>query len=445
MHVSSTTVITLNRSEQASLAAEGPLGPINIVYLMRFDRPIDTALMRQALWDLMMAFPRLRALLCPGWLTYQLDVLDDEFLLRSLFDTAYRERDQPALNTQAECEAAQTAAINIPLSLQRDLPWRAEFDARPAQPVLLLTVHHIMADGTSMAHLTQALLARLQGQTIPPCPIEPSSQMPGLLPRRLRQWPESVWAWWQASRRDARQARDTHIVRLQTRHCPRFSPIRVHHAELPCTLPQFKAAAKAAHTTLNTLLVACLAQTFLAPHRDDPRAVAVLRIAVDLRKYFPDGQAPRMGNHVVNLVVHARHRASLADQIRSIHEQITDHLGRFERHENTLPNVIQAALPFIGLRLVSKFLQALRASGGLSKTTAFITNVGSVDMLQPQGDGPRLTDLRPVSVGPSFFIAVSTLGERVSLVLSHQQADFDQTTIDGFLDLLGQQIQSLVP
>lgn len=443
MHVSRTTVIKLNRSEQASLAAEDPLGPINIVYLMRFDRPVDAALMRQALWDLMMAFPRLRALLSPGWWTYRLEILDDEFLLRSLFDMAFRERDQPVLNTQAECEAAQTAALNTPLSLQRDLPWRAEFDPRPAQPTLLLTVHHIMADGTSMAYLTQALLARLQGQTILPCPIEPSSQMPGLLPRRLRQWPESVWAWWQASRRDALQARDMRIVRLQTRHHPRFSHVRVHHAALPCTLSQFKAAAKAAPTTLNTLLVACLAQTFLAPHREDPRAVAVLRIAVDLRKYFPEGCAPRIGNHVVNLVVHARHRASLADQIQSIHEQITDHLGRFERHENTIPALIQAAQPFIGRRLISKALQALRASGGLSKTTAFITNVGSVDMLQPQGDGPRLIDLRPASVGPSFFIAVSTIGERVSLVLSHQQADFEQKTIDGFLDLLGQQIQSL--
>ncbi|HEX5373558.1 MAG TPA: hypothetical protein VFW84_12575 [Aquabacterium sp.] len=436
-------MIKLNRSEQANLVAEGPMGPINVPYLLRFDRPVDTDLLRQSLWDLMMAQPRLRAVLSPGWFTYQLEVLDDEFLLRQLFDVAFSVWTGVPMDTPAHTEAAHTQELNTPISLQRNLPWRAVYDPRPEQPVLIFNVHHVMADGATMGFLTQALLARLQGQAMSPSPIESPSQRLGLWPRRPWQWPGMVWALVQAHRRDARRAKGARIVTLQTRHYPRFSHAKVHHAELPCTLTQFKAAAKAANTTVNTLLTACLAQIFLAPHRQDPKAQAVLRIAVDLRKYFPEGHAPRMGNFVVNMVIRAGHESSLADQIKSIHEQITDHLARFERHERAIPYLLLAGLPFIGLRLMSKLLQSMRASGGLAKTTCFLTNLGSADVLQPKGDGPRLTELRPLSVGPSFFMAASSLADKMFLTLCHQHVDFDQGTIDEFLVALQQQVQSL--
>lgn len=63
--MSTANLIPLNRSEHMYWAGEGHLGPINQAYILRFDQPLDEALVRQALRELTTAFPRMRGIVVP--------------------------------------------------------------------------------------------------------------------------------------------------------------------------------------------------------------------------------------------------------------------------------------------------------------------------------------------------------------------------------------------
>jgi len=82
------TLVPLNRSEHMYWAGEGYLGPINMPFMLRFDRPVDEALLRQALRELTTAFPRLRGVVVPTAFTYKLRILPDDLWLDQLFNDA---------------------------------------------------------------------------------------------------------------------------------------------------------------------------------------------------------------------------------------------------------------------------------------------------------------------------------------------------------------------
>ena len=65
--MSLTDLIPLNRSEHLYWAAEGRLGPINQPYMLRLSGPVDAALVRQTLRELVTAFPRMRSVIEPGF------------------------------------------------------------------------------------------------------------------------------------------------------------------------------------------------------------------------------------------------------------------------------------------------------------------------------------------------------------------------------------------
>jgi NRPS condensation-like uncharacterized protein len=436
--------IRLNRSEQGALAVEGYFGPVNLVYILRFDRPVPTETLRQALWDLMMAHPRLRIVLEPGWLNYHLRVLDDPVLLRQLFAQTLIVHPQPTLTSTAAIEAAHTHEINQLMPLQRGLPFRITFDPHVPQPVLIFNVHHMVGDGRSMARICQNLLSLLHGQAIEVLPVESSSQLPGLLPHHAWDWPQALWGWWQGLRRDAQRSRGGKVILLGPPDAQRYSICTVEHVDLPCSVTDFKSAARSMGTTLNTLLLACVAQVLLSMRREQPDAMAVLRVAVDLRKYYPHGRAPRVGNTVVNLVLYARHQANLPAQAQDLHQQVQDHLGRIERREVALPHLLLEWLSVINLRWRSKLALNLKASGGLSRTSCFISNLGNGDALVMDGaSGPVVTDFRAACISPSLYSAVTTLGENITMVFTWQHADQDPEQIKRLFSGLRHEVASL--
>ena len=429
--------IRLNRSEQGALAVEGYFGPVNLVYVLRFDRAVAVDTLREALWDLMMAHPRLRIVLEPGWFNHHLRVLDDPVLLRQLFTQTLVVHDRATLGTPAAIEVAHTDEINRLMPLQRGLPWRVVYDPHVAQPVLIFNVHHMVGDGRSMARICHDLLARLHGQVLTALPVESSSQLPGLLPERPWHWPRALWGWFQGLRADARRQRGHVPVLLGRRDAPRFSVCTVNHFEWPRPLSDLRRDARDLGTSTNTLLLACIAQVLLAPQRHDPAATAVLRMAVDLRGYFPPGQAPAIGNIVVNLVLYARHQPDLAAQARDLHAQIQEHLERVRRREVAVPHLLLEALSAINLRWRSKLALHLKSSGGLSRTSCFISNLGSGDALvMDTRTGPVVQDFRAACISPSLYGAVTTLGDRLSVVFTWQHSEQDAAMIQGFFQAL---------
>jgi hypothetical protein len=438
-------MIRLNRSEYGSLASEPYLGSVVISIVARFDRPIGFEQIKQALRDVTLAIPRMRANVVPTWWSYKFAVLPQDEWLEESINAAVTPLPHVDAGDPAALEALQTQAINTPLLLTRGLPWYAWYIPHPERPVLIHNIHHGVGDGTSIGLIHRALFARLNGLPIETLPLESSSQMPGVAPAHWWQWPKSMWAAIRNAREDARQRKGEHVISLATRRSERYIGSGLRRVVLPGGMKAAKATSKRLGTTVNTLVSAVVAQVLLARQKDDPRAVAVLRIAVDLRRYFPKGQAPQIGNYVVNIELRARHQSDLAAQVKSLTEQVRTQLDRYDRREGALACVTLEALTYVITQgTLAKAFMKLKASGALNKTSVFITNIGNTASVLPAAAQFSLVDYHMVTISPSFFVAVMSHDDCLQLTISHQLDEVPKAALDEFLIQLDAQYHQFV-
>ena len=436
-------LIPLNRSEHLYWAGEGHLGPINQPYVLRLSGPVDEAQVRQALRELTTAFPRLRAVIEPGpWLD-RLRILPDDLAVDQLFDDAYRIEHGVDLDDLDALQTWHSHRLNEPLSLERGLPWRARFLPHPSQPGLLFVVHHIVGDGRSMIQLLCAILGRLNGQAISASPLDSPSMRAAVTPPHAWQWPAAIWRGWRQGRADARAAQGQEVITLAQRRSPRFTTSAIRYHELPCPADAMKQFARAHHSTQNTLMTALVANTFLAPHATNPQAVAALRISVDLRRYYPEGQAPTFGNYVATFTVRARHQPTLAAQIADIERQIQQHLARYERRDHALPLTLYEWLPLIGRRRYSQLIALSKARGTLPALSCHLSNLGSAEFINPKDATVRLQALWPATISTALLLGVLSLNGRQILTIIRQRDEIDDEAISTFLARLDQQFTNV--
>jgi NRPS condensation-like uncharacterized protein len=437
------TLVPLNRSEHMYWAGEGYLGPINMPFMLRFDRPVDEALLRQALRELTTAFPRLRGVVVPTAFTYKLRILPDDLWLDQLFNDAYRVQQGIDASSRPALEAFHSAFINEPISLERGLPWRARFIPHEQNPLLVFSVHHLIGDGRSIVQVLTALMGRLSGKAIAPFPIESSSMKAAVTPLKWTQWPASIAGWWRNSKRDAQSTAGQKIITLASRRSERYTTTGVRYHELPCTSDQLRLVAKQTGTTVNNLVVALLANAFLTLEPHHPQAVAALRISVDLRRYFPAGQQPEFGNFVSSFTVRAKHQPTLTAQVESIEAQVKDHLSRYERREYALPLTAYELLPLMGRTLYSHFILKSKAKGTLPVLSCHFTNLGNVEAIHPPDAQVRLTEVWPATLSTALLVALVNLGGKLFITVAFQEDETDETAVRTLFQTLDGQLQAL--
>lgn len=449
--VSTANLIPLNRSEHMYWAGEGYLGPINQPYILRFDQPVDEALVRQTLRELTSAFPRMRSAIVPTATTYNLRILDDDRGVDQLFDDCYRVETGVDPASRDALEAFHSRFMNEPISLERGLPWRARFFPHATQAALMFSVHHIVGDGRSMVQMLCAILGRLNGQPIAPCKLESPSMIPAVTPQKWWQWPGSVARWWRDSRAEKQAARGERVIMLEQGGSDRYTISTVRYHELPCPADTMRALAKAHGTTVNTLLMAVVANTFLEiGHRDGPdqpgglRSVAALRTSVDLRRYFPDGKGPEFGNFVSVFTVRARQQPTLAEQIASIESQAKAALARFERRDFALPLSFYEFLPWVGRTLYSHLIVQSRAKRSLPELSCHLSNLGSAEFINPKGATVRLAELWPATISTAFLLGALSLNGKQFFTVIHQNDEIPPAAVDRFLATLDAQLRALV-
>lgn len=441
--MSDATLVPLNRSEHMYWAGEGYLGAINMPFMMRFDRPVDEALLRQALRELTSAFPRMRGVIVPTAFTYKLRILPDDAGLQQLFDDAYRVQAGIDADSRSALERFHTDFINEPISLERGLPWRARFIPHARQPLLVFSVHHIIGDGRSVVQMLTALLGRLSGQPIQAFPIESSSMVAAVTPAKWTQWPASIRGWLRNNKLDARQRQGKKIITLAKRRSERYTTTSVRYHELPCTSDQLKLIAKQTGTTLNNLVVAVMANAFLTLEADSPQAVSAIRISVDLRRYFPQGQQPEFGNFVSSFTVLSQRENTLQAQVQSVETQVKDQLSRYERREYALPLMFYEILPWMGRTLYSHFIVKSKARGTLPVLSCHFTNLGNVEAIHPKDAQARFTEIWPATLSTALLLALVNLGGKLFFTVAFQNDETDESAVMDFFQRLDRQFQAI--
>jgi len=441
--VSAGTLVPLNRTEHMFWAGEGILGSVNQPYLMRFDGPVEAAEVRQALRELFSVYTRLRSVIvATGW-TYKLRILPDDDHIDTLLDDCFRVARGVDAGSREALLTYHNEFQNDAISMERGLPLRARFIPHPSTPALIMSLHHIIGDGRSGLQMISAVVARINGTPIKPVPLHSPSMVPAVVPRKWTQWPASIAGWWRNSRRDAQAGKGLNLVTLARRRSPNFTTAAIQYHELPVAPKVLRATAKGMGTTVNSLLTAVIANTFLGRAKDDPQAVSAIRISYDLRKLFPEGQSPEIGNFVSSFSVKARHQPTLTDQIQSMEAQVKDILARYERREYALPLLLYEALPLIGRRLYTMMIARAKAQGKLQDVSCHFSNLGPADFLNPAEGRVRLTEIWLAALPVATIVGLASMGDKFFLTVIYQQDETDAADVADFLGALDRELLTL--
>ncbi len=441
--------VALNRSEHVAQACESQVGPINQPYALTLQGHVTVEAVREALWQMALTWPRLRAVVAPTWLSWQLEILPEGPDLRMAVDRTLRviHQSEP-LGPQGQL-AAQIEELNTPLSLQRGLPWRVRFYPHPEQPVLLFNLNHIMGDGQSMFLAIQTIMQSLNGQTPVRQALETGSDAPALMPKHWWQWPASIAAWLRLQNANKVAREGYEIVGLHHRNSPRSVYSEVRHVVLPFTLSEAKKIGKQHQTTINTLIAAIMAQAMLkrASGTAGDKAMLDIRVAVNLRRMFPDGKGPQMGNFVGSVGLNVRPQKTLQAQADDMHRQSQEGLRSMEARETALSYALQFAFPVIGNRILTQLLNKAKAKAQASNKrmapSVYLSNIGSADSLTPPNASIKITNLWATSVGMSLLAVVSSQADRLQMVFAWQSNEIAASDVDAFIGELCRQCENL--
>lgn len=437
------TLVPLNRTEHMFWAGEGFLGSINQPYLMRFDAPVEAGDVKRALRELFSAYPRARGVIeATGW-SYKLRILPDDATIDALLDDCFRIEAGVDAGSRDALHALHNRMLNEAISMERGLPLRARFVPHPATPALVMSLHHIIGDGRSALQMIGAVIARLNGTPIRPVPLHSHSMVPAVVPKKWTQWPASIAGWWRNTQRDAAAGKGLELVTLARRRSPKFTTAAVQYHELKCHPKALRATAKGMGTTVNSLLTAVIANTFLARAKGNPKAMAAIRISYDLRKLFPEGAQPEIGNFVSSFSVKATHQPTLIDQIKSMESQVKDILARYDRREYALPLLLYEALPVMGRRLYTKLIAGAKAKGRLQDVSCHFSNLGAADFLNPPDATVRIGEIWLAALPVATICGLASMGDKLFFTVIHQNDETEVADVADFLATLDRELLSL--
>lgn len=427
----------LNRSEHGYLALDGFAGSFHQAYLLRLDRPVDEALVRRVLRQLVSAFPRLRCIAVPGWHRHRWQLLPDDDTVDQLFDVAYRVRGDVALDDPAALQAHHTQLLNEPLPIEHGLAVRMGYYPHPQRPMIHLGVHHMLCDGRSMQMMISALLAALNGQPMAPVPMEAPSLLHTIRPLHWKEWPRKLLAARRHAQEQKRRLAAARVLQLPTRATPHYSAHAIVHHRLAVSAPELRACARRHGVSLNTLVVAAFSQAFLQPHAGDPLAASVIRLSVDLRRYFPPGQAvPQTGNYVAAFLVHEGGRLTLAERAKSVEAQVRAALARYERREMCWGYLFEELMPLLGRTAIAHIAWGMKRAGRFPRISAHATSLGDCNRLNAADAAIRLHELHISAPSLSPLLAMTELNGQFNVDVVFQRCETEPDDVRAWLQRL---------
>lgn len=429
---SSAPALKLNRSEWLYAACEGPMGQLNQPYILRFDDPVSIDEVRAACRRMLSAFPRLRGVLEPTARRYRLRILPDDAQLDDLFNLAFRvehiELDDPvALRRWHEL------ALNDPVALQRGLGVRMQFVPHPTRPAMIWSAHHLLIDGRSIVMCMEALVKLLNGLPIEDLPLDKPSMLPAVLPAHWWQIPAKLLAAHRAQKAEQRERARYEIVRLPTKRSARYLSTGVQHHELGCLSKDLSRAAKARGGSGNSMLMAAMGTAMLELAGDRPGTAALVRVSVDLRRYFPEGTAPTMGNYVATLDILLPQEVPDAERVRWIDTRMREGMDRFTQRTMILPLLPYEWLGGIRTHDYSRLIMRAKRLDALPHLSCHTTNIGSADAFNPPGARVRLSELYPTVSGAAPLMVFVSVNGRQVMVCSHQRDEYEDRDMQALI------------
>jgi NRPS condensation-like uncharacterized protein len=409
--------------------------------MLRFKEKHSPEEIREAMRYLLTLYPRLRSLLEPTLFSYQLRILDDhDERMELFFNNAFRVVPQVQYNSK-EFLSIRRNFYNEPFPLFQTIPIKICYFPDNPTPVLMLSIHHVVGDGSACVHMMGSLMAHLNGKKLDPIPVDNPSLFPALVDQPWYTLPSQIIKSVQAMVQDSKQGPKGRIIPATDKPVNFFGPVDIHLDVLKYDLNIIRAMAKKQGVSITTVILTALA-TSLTRDRNIPGDIAGIIVSVNLRPFF-SGNKPIIGNYITGFMIRLP-RAIWEDHaamLREVQTQMIHKLARIEKKQNIVSGLAAKMSTMVGKKNYARVIRLAKQAGILSKTGA-LANLGSVDSLNSHGTKAQICEF--LGSGPShgLFVSINTLENKVFVSYTYQEAEFTRDEVQacmiGFEECLGE-------
>jgi hypothetical protein len=389
-------IIPMNRTEHGYAALEGIAGTLLLPTLMRLSAPVEEEQVRLAIRRMVTAYPKLRAVVEPGWHMCQFRVQPDGPLMDQMVDRAFHVDRHVNLDDPAELEAWHRSVVNAVVPLEHGPCYMVRFAPHPERPAIIFAVPHILVDGLSVAFLVHNIIRSLNGLGIDPMPVEAPRMIGSIAPEKWWQWPVQMWKSRQHQINEKKRLAGLRVLQVPTRLATHYTSSGFKHHEISIGTDEMRKATKQVGVSLNALVVSAFAQTFLDQAPDDPKAAAVIRISIDMRRFYPKEAKHGMllGNHVgAYVVIEQNARMSAQERLLSVDAQLKEGIARYTRREMCWGYFWEEVMPLLGRQVISHVAVKIKRSNKFPAISAHVTTGGNVNMINVWDKPIRIVQL----------------------------------------------------
>jgi len=429
--------VALNQTDFINLMFNKILPSITQIITIRFKTKHSPDEIKRAMRRILSLYDRLRLYVRPTLFSHRIFIYDDDdSITEKYFKGSFRVIPGVTYDSPRYLEYRRKV-LNEPFSLESELPLTISYFPDDPEPVLLLSVHHLVCDGMGWIHMIDALMAILNGESPPPVPLEDPSLTGAIFEKPYYRFPLQLLRSYRKYKETVRERKNDKVYMLPHIHSDTLGLFDMQQQYLAIDLAALKKKAGEMNCTINVLIFAALAIAMRKRTAEHSGNAVHIIFYIDLRPFF-DGRRPIYGNFVSSAIIRVEEKlfSDYMGMIRKINAQLNRNLEIVSSRDLLYPFLLNKLSTFLGIRIYTWLaLYFLKKRDALLPSCLY-SNLGNLDRLNSHGTHARLTEAL-ASVGQmGIFFTTSTIDDRMSTNVSYPSDEYSYNEIREFIRMI---------
>jgi len=396
---------------------------------VRFKEMHSIEEIRNALRYMLTIYPKMRSIVQPTFLSYKLMIIsDDDPRLEILFNNAFRvirgiQYDSP------EFIDIRKFLYNEPFSIEQNIPVKFYYFPDDQNPLLLMSLHHVITDGSGWIHMIGSMMSYLNGKKPQTIPIDKPSLMPAIMGKQLSKIPRQLLNSYKFALSSSKEHKGETFIPASLHPKYFVGPLDLHHQSLKHGLNEIKYKTREFGCSLNTFMLTAIALTMSrGPGRNCGNTIGI-GVPIDLRPYFP-GTPPIFGNYLTGIEVRIT-RPNWDNPkaiLNEINVQMSTFMSLIKQKEMIIPNLFLEIPIILGKKNYGRIIRSL-IDKGITKRTCGVSNIGNIDHLNSYGTKAQVIDAISTAPSQAVLIVINSIGNVLNIKVSFQEAEFSRQEI----------------
>lgn len=423
------TRIRLSQNDMILFALEDVLPSMGILITLRFQTVHEVEEIRRAMRHIISIYPKLRSVVEPTLFSYKFRIHDNaDEKIDFLFNDAFRVKYNLAYGTP-EFHDFRRSFLNEAYSPEQGLPLKIRYlpDTRP--PVMLLSVHHGVCDGTSWGHIVNDLMAYLNGKPASSHPLDNPSIAPAFLEKPYTRIFDQFKRSYKAQKETAEKHKGQKIFNPSSRPVNFFSPVDMHHHIISRDEKTILATTKKLGCSIYAFLLTALTMALTRNAGPGSGDLISIIFSIDLRSFF-DENRPFFGNYAGAYTISflredcSRPKSLMAD----INAQMFSQMYLFKKKNKLYPMLMKKLFTLIGKKNIVNATLTMKRKGMIQMTYA-VSVLGNLNRLNKHGDKALMDEAIATVPHQGLLFTVSSINGKLITNFSYPEAEFTHDEI----------------